>query len=94
MTANVPRVGSRDETVKWFDQTVTVPPQARDLLETYSRIPADKVEDHVLTIVGLPRVVRTHPSIITRRVSSHVPSETRLGRSGRTLVSGNSASSS
>lgn len=47
------QVGSREHTVKWFDETVAVPPQARELLENYSRIPAAEVQDHVITLVSI-----------------------------------------
>lgn len=52
MTAVVPQVGSRDQNVKWFDKSVTVPVQARDLLEEYSRIPAEDVAEHVISLVS------------------------------------------
>lgn len=35
---------------KWFDPNVTVPPQARDLLESYSHIPPVEVENHIITL--------------------------------------------
>ncbi|KAH8904619.1 hypothetical protein BR93DRAFT_826818 [Coniochaeta sp. PMI_546] len=44
------QVGSREHTAKWFDETVAVPPQARELLENYSHIPAAEVQDHVITL--------------------------------------------
>ncbi|OIW26841.1 methyltransferase [Coniochaeta ligniaria NRRL 30616] len=49
-SSSTPQVGSRDHTVKWFDETVTVPPQARELLENYRHIPAAEVQDHVVTL--------------------------------------------
>lgn len=54
MTASTPtfEVGSREHTVKWFDETATVPPQARELLENYSHIPPAEVQDHVVTLVS------------------------------------------
>lgn len=48
-----PQVGSREHTVKWFDPTITVPPQARELLENYSHIPASEVQDNVVTLVSI-----------------------------------------
>jgi hypothetical protein len=47
------QVGSTDQTAKWFDETVTVPPQARELLEEYSHVPAADVQDHVIALVSL-----------------------------------------
>jgi hypothetical protein len=46
-------VGSKDKNVGWFAKTSPeLQPAARQLLEQYSRIPADKVIEHVLTIVS------------------------------------------
>jgi hypothetical protein len=45
--------GSKD--VSWDNQDlVNLTPSTRELLETYSGIPASSVEDHVRKIVGLP----------------------------------------
>lgn len=53
-------IGSTDKSVRWYDKSFAgVQPDARILLETYSRIPAEKVNEHVLEIV------RTYPLLPT-----------------------------
>jgi hypothetical protein len=48
---------------KWFDETVEVPPQARELLEKYSGIPSDEVVDTVVVLVSEPcKPIRSIPS--------------------------------
>lgn len=42
-----------EHTVKWFESTVTVPPQARELLENYSHLAADEVQEHVIVLVSV-----------------------------------------
>jgi len=47
------QIGSKDKSVAWYDKTFSgVPADARELLETYSQIPPDEVESHVLLIVS------------------------------------------
>ena len=44
---------TKDKNVQWFDKTPDlgqISPAARNLLETYSKIPAEEVENHVLQI--------------------------------------------
>lgn len=46
-------VGTQDRSVDWFqDELEDIDPQARSVLETYSKIPSDQVIPHVLKIVG------------------------------------------
>lgn len=47
------QIGSKEKSVAWYDKTFSgVPADARELLETYSQIPPDQVESHVLSIVS------------------------------------------
>lgn len=48
---NHPEVGTRDKDVPWYSEELKLGDQARELLENYSRIPADEVETHVRKIV-------------------------------------------
>ena len=41
-----------ERAAQWFDATVTIPPQARELLEKYSQIPTQELEQTVLNLVG------------------------------------------
>jgi len=46
------RIGNRDKTVPWYNPDLgsKLTPSARQLFETYSKIPSDSVEDHVYKI--------------------------------------------
>jgi len=45
-------LSSRSREVAWYqDDLEEVPPTARKLLEQYSKIPREKVKEHVLAIV-------------------------------------------
>lgn len=47
-------IGSIDKSVRWYDKSFPgVQPDARMLLETYSKIPPEKVNEHVLEIVRI-----------------------------------------
>jgi len=48
-------LGSRDKSVGWYSESIgtKIGDPARKLLETYSRIPPDQVEKHILAIVRL-----------------------------------------
>lgn len=42
-----------DKNVPWYSNDLeTIQDQARELLEKYSKIPADKVNSHILEVVG------------------------------------------
>jgi hypothetical protein len=46
------RIGSRDKNVGWFNSNLeTLTPAQRDLFENYSRIPPDRVIQHILEVV-------------------------------------------
>lgn len=48
-----PNVGSKDKSVGWYDQTFHgIEPAARELLEKYSHIAAEDVDQYVITMVG------------------------------------------
>ena len=47
------RMGSRDKRVGWYTATLdNVSDVQRDLLESYSKIPAERVIPHILEIVS------------------------------------------
>lgn len=47
-------IGSKDKSVGWYDKEFRgVPEDARKLLEGYSHIPSEEVENHVLEAVGV-----------------------------------------
>ncbi|KAK3385502.1 hypothetical protein B0H63DRAFT_183533 [Podospora didyma] len=48
---------------EWFDQTVTIPPQARELLEKYSRIPPDRLEQTVINLRNRAWLTWPYPCI-------------------------------
>jgi hypothetical protein len=47
------KIGSRDKNVPWYNPSLgaKLTPSARQLFETYSKIPAESVDDHVYKIV-------------------------------------------
>lgn len=48
------RMGSRDKRVGWYTATLdNVSDVQRDLLESYSKIPAERVIPHILEIVSV-----------------------------------------
>ncbi|KAH6645005.1 hypothetical protein BKA67DRAFT_696761 [Truncatella angustata] len=57
-------VGSKNKNVGWFAKTEPViQPAARDLLENYSGIPAEKIVEHVLAIRDQAWEVNAYPCI-------------------------------
>lgn len=47
-----PNVGTKDKTVGWYDQTFHgIEPAARELLEKYSHIPPEEVDQYVIAMV-------------------------------------------
>lgn len=47
-----PKVGSKDKSVGWYDKDfLGIEPAARKLLEEYSRIPPDEVDQYVIAMV-------------------------------------------
>lgn len=47
-----PNVGSKDKSVGWYDQTFHgIEPAARALLEEYSHIPLEEVDQYVIAMV-------------------------------------------
>lgn len=47
-----PKVGSKDKSVGWYDKDFPgIEPAARKLLEEYSRIPPDEVDQYVIAMV-------------------------------------------
>lgn len=51
-TTTPPSIGSRDKSVGWYDKTFSgVQADARELLESYSHIPADQVNEYALKMV-------------------------------------------
>jgi SAM-dependent methyltransferase len=50
-----PMIGSYEKDVPWYNPNITnLSPSTRELLETYSKVPAASVEDHVLKMVYSP----------------------------------------
>ncbi len=48
-----PEIGSRDKNVGWYSKTFHgTPDDARELLESYARIPPEDVDSHVLVVVS------------------------------------------
>jgi SAM-dependent methyltransferase len=48
-------VGTRNKTVAWYNPTLPIlPSRTKDLLQTYSRIPAAEIEAHIHKIVRAP----------------------------------------
>jgi hypothetical protein len=43
--------GEPKHTITWFDDTVSIPPQARELLRKYSHIPSQELEETVISLV-------------------------------------------
>lgn len=57
----VDKIDARSKEVPWYSDSIgsKLDGPARDLLVNYSKIPADKVEEHVYKIVGrLPPSIR------------------------------------
>ena len=54
------KIDNRDKDVPWYNPNLgqKLGDSARELLESYSKIPADDVEDHVYRIVFIVKVVR------------------------------------
>lgn len=47
-----PSVGSKDKSVGWYDQTFHgIEPAARKLLEEYSHVPPEEVDQYVIAMV-------------------------------------------
>jgi hypothetical protein len=46
-----PLVGVRDKNIPWYDNSLVLQDEARELLEKYSNIEPDKVKEHVLFMV-------------------------------------------
>lgn len=66
-----PNVGSKDKSVGWYDQTFHgIEPAARALLEEYSHIPSEEVDQYVISMVRSPKLY----------FSSHLPLRTHTGR--------------
>jgi hypothetical protein len=56
LTYTGPPRASNEAAQKWFDDTTVVDGAFRELLEKYSHIPADRVEQHVVELVTfIPR---------------------------------------
>lgn len=66
-----PNVGSKDKTVGWYDQTFHgIEPAARKLLEEYSHIPPEEVDQYVIAMVRYTETL----------FSSHLPLRTHTKR--------------
>lgn len=39
----------------WFDESVVVPDEFRELLVQYSHVPPDEVDEHVIRVVSMAR---------------------------------------
>ncbi|KAF7562524.1 hypothetical protein G7046_g1594 [Stylonectria norvegica] len=52
MSTGAPYLGIKDKDVSWFDTNPQIRPEARELLENYAGIPAQDVDEHVLSIVN------------------------------------------
>lgn len=52
-------IGSKDKDVPWYTNSIgsRLGPSARKLLEEYSHVPAEQVEDHIYIIVCLPPAI-------------------------------------
>jgi len=51
-TVRPPKVGSKDKSVGWYDTHFPgIEPTARKLLEEYSRIPSEEVDQYVIAMV-------------------------------------------
>lgn len=56
-----PNVGSKDKSVGWYDQTFHgIEPAARELLEKYSHIAPEEVDQYVIAMV---RYMKLYPPL-------------------------------
>jgi hypothetical protein len=91
-----PFVGSKDKSVGWYDKNPPeLQPAALELLEKYAGVPADKVLDHVITMVSrrLKCPPSPHPFSSAGSTKTNTrQSATRPGRCAPTRAWASSAS--
>lgn len=82
-----PVIGSKDRSVGWYDPPITtVEPSIRDLLENYSRVPADEIVTRIIETVSSHRLLsfrspipnHHHLSLSPNRNLHNTPQQNRV----------------